>query len=77
MRGAHYPQCEDFLDLCDELGILVWEESLGWGNTDEQLKDPEFCALQEMQTRMMVRDSINHPSVIISGFLNEPASDKE
>ena len=32
IRGAHYPQSRGFLDLCDELGILVWEESLGWGN---------------------------------------------
>lgn len=77
VRGAHYPQCEEFLDLCDELGILVWEESLGWGNKKEQLEDPEFCALQEEQTRMMVRTSINHPSIIISGFLNEPMSDLE
>ena len=76
IRGSHYPQCEAFLDLCDELGVLVWEESLGWGNGPRQLNDPEFRALQEEETRLTVRNSINHPSVIISGFLNEPHSDR-
>ena len=82
IRGAHYQQCERFLDLCDEMGVLVWEESLGWGNGQgytssgklfppNELKDPEFCDLQVSQTREMVRASFNHPSVIIAGFLNE------
>lgn len=76
IRGAHYAQSDDFLSLCDELGVLVWEESLGWGNRLCQLEDPEFRALQEEETRLMVRNSINHPCVIISAFLNEPESDK-
>lgn len=75
VRGSHYAQCEQFLDLCDELGVLVWEESLGWGNRKLQLADPEFRNLQEEETRLMVRNSINHPSVIISAFLNEPDSE--
>ena len=77
IRGSHYAQCEDFLDLCDELGVLVWEESLGWGNKAEQFRDREFCDLQVEETRLMVRNSINHPSVIISAFLNEPDSRTE
>lgn len=71
VRGSHYPQSREFLDLCDRMGFLVWEESLGWGNKPEQMADPEFRALQEEQTRLMVRNSINHPSVIVWGFLNE------
>ncbi len=74
IRGSHYAQCGAFLDLCDELGVLVWEESLGWGNKAKQLTDPEFCDLQEEETRLMVRNSINHPCVIVSAFLNEPDS---
>ena len=85
IRGAHYQQCERFLDLCDENGVLVWEESLGWGNGQDyvnnsfppnELKDEEFCALQIRQTRDMVRASFNHPCVVIYGFLNECASFK-
>ncbi len=77
IRGSHYAQCEAFLDLCDEIGVLVWEESLGWGNKPKQLNDPEFCDLQEEETRLMVRNSINHPCVIVSAFLNEPDSDQQ
>ena len=85
IRGAHYQQCERFLDLCDENGVLVWEESLGWGNGQDyvnnnfppnELKDAEFCEMQIKETRDMVRASFNHPSVIIYGFLNECASQK-
>ena len=75
IRGAHYAQCDAFLSLCDELGVLVWEESLGWGNNRQQFDDAEFRGLQKTQTQLMVRNSINHPSVIISAFLNEPASE--
>lgn len=77
IRGSHYPQCDAFLDLCDELGVMVWEESLGWGNGLKQLSDPEFRALQVNETRKTVRNSINHPCIIISGFLNEPHSGLE
>jgi len=76
VRGSHYPQCEEFLDLCDEMGLMVWEESLGWGNWKD-LENEAFIASQVEQTRMMVRESINHPSVVISAFLNEFGSERE
>ena len=80
IRGAHYPQSQRFLDLCDECGVLVWEESLGWGNGQnytaidgvDECADEGFIAAQIHQTREMVRTSFNHPSVVIFGFLNEP-----
>ncbi len=80
VRGCHYPQSQRFLDLCDELGVLVWEESLGWGNgagfaPENELLDEAFAAQQVEQTRSMVRSSFNHPSVILFGFMNEFASD--
>ncbi len=75
IRGSHYAQSETVLDICDELGLLVWDESLGWGNKQESLTDGTFCSLQIEQTRQMVRRSINHPSVIMWGFLNEAKTD--
>jgi len=77
IRGCHYPQSQRFLDLCDRMGVLVWEESLGWGNTVAQVSDPEFIALQREQMALTVRESFNHPSVIIFGFLNEFVSGSE
>ena len=76
IRGSHYAQCDAFLEICDKLGVMVWEESLGWGNHPKQFNDPEFCQLQEDETRLMVRNSINHPCIIVSAFLNEPDSEQ-
>ena len=80
-RGCHYQQAQRFLDLCDENGILVWEESLGWGNGSHggkmsayELTNEVFCAQQVHETKEMVRASFNHPSVIIFAFMNEFAS---
>ncbi len=33
VRGAHYPQSQSWLDLCDENGIVMWEETLGPGTS--------------------------------------------
>ena len=71
VRGSHYPQDQRFLDLCDENGILVWEESVGWGDRENHLLDPAFQEAQLRQLPWMVKNSFNHPCVIFWGFLNE------
>ncbi len=75
VRGAHYPQSQSFLDLCDEVGLLVWEETIGSGG-ESVLCDSLFLADVEQEAGTMVRESFNHPSVIIFGFFNEGASEK-
>jgi beta-glucuronidase len=77
VRCVHYPQDQAFLDICDEYGILVWHESLGWNNTKEDVVRPQFFNLQLKQTELMVKNSINHPSIILWGFMNECCSDTE
>jgi len=77
VRCVHYPQDQAFLDLCDQLGMLVWQESLGWNNSDLEANDERFSELQARQTRLMVENSINHPSVILWGFLNESCSETQ
>ena len=71
IRGSHYPQSGDFLSLCDRMGMLVWEETLGWGNHETSLTDEGFAKAQIREAERMALKSINHPSVIMHGFLNE------
>lgn len=78
VRGSHYQQSQLFLDLCDELGFLVWEESLGWGQRDPRTFGSARWREDHLDSvRSMVNASFNHPSVIIWGFLNEAASSEE
>ena len=77
VRGSHYPQREFLFDFCDRIGMLVWEEPLSWGNQVEDLTSPAFTEPLLAQNELTIRRSINHPSLIIHGFLNECASDTE
>ena len=77
VRTSHYPNDEVFLDLCDELGILVWEENHARGLSLEQMQNPNFERQALEVTREMVTQHYNHPSIYIWGILNECASDSE
>lgn len=74
VRTTHYPNDELFLDLCDELGVYVWEESHARGHNEAQMKHPNFDKQSEDCIREMVSCHYNHPSIIIWGVLNECAS---
>jgi beta-galactosidase len=68
VRCSHYPQSPHFLDACDELGIMVWEEPPGWGH----MGDAAFQARVLDDVRDMVVRDRNRPSVIVWGTrLNE------
>ncbi|CAE7939541.1 GUSB [Symbiodinium necroappetens] len=75
VRGAHYAQDQRFLDLCDENGLLVWEEVLGWQNTPKDFADGIFMMQSLKLADEMAAASVNHPSVIFFGFFNEGKSD--
>lgn len=77
VRGSHYHQDQRFLDLCDELGLLVWEENLGWQQREDSFKHPDYPVLHDKALRAMVDMSFNHPSIILWGFLNECDSHRE
>lgn len=63
VRCSHYPQSEAFLDACDELGLMAWEEPPGWGwvGGDEW----QELVLNDVEA-MILRDR-NHPSIVIWG----------
>lgn len=77
VRTTHYPNDELFLDLCDELGILVWEENHARGLRSEEMENPYFEDCAEQVIREMITAHYNHPSVYIWGILNECASHTE
>lgn len=77
VRTCHYPNDPRFLDLCDELGILVWEESHARGLTEEQMRNPHFMEQTHLCTREMVQQHYNHPAIFIWGCLNECADNCE
>ncbi len=77
LRTAHYPNDEIFLDLCDEQGILVWEENHARGLSLEDMQNPNFEPQAEEVIREMIPLHYNHPSIYIWGILNECASDSE
>jgi len=71
VRCSHYPQSPHFLDACDELGLMVWEEPPGW----QYVGDAAFQALVVQNVHDMVVRDRSRPSVIIWGTrLNETAS---
>ena len=71
IRGSHYPQDQRLLDLCDERGVLFWEEALAWGNNEKMLTDRRFMAAELGTAHAMLDTSINHPSLLLWGFFNE------
>lgn len=75
VRTTHYPNDERFLDLCDEEGVLVWEENHARGLSEEQMRNPNFEPQEEKVTREMVDAHISHPCIFVWGIMNECASD--
>ena len=68
VRTCHYPNDMRFLDLCDEMGFYVWEESharaVNFGH-------PEFREQIAASTEEMVTWHHNRPSIVMWGCLNE------
>jgi len=56
------------LDLCDEIGLMVYEEDLSaWLLADS----PKMAERFDANLREMARRDRNHPSVVIFGLVNE------
>lgn len=68
VRCSHYPQSKHFLNKCDELGLLVFEEIPGW----QHIGDEEWKQVAIKNVREMIERDFNHPSIILWGVrINE------
>jgi len=81
IRLAHYQQSALVLDLCDELGLLVWEE-LPWCRSG--VGDEDFKAMGRRLLRTMIDQHFNHPAIVFWSLGNEddwpdeyPSTDKQ
>ena len=68
IRLAHYQQDRLVLDLCDELGLMVWEEA-PWCRAG--VGDASFKQSAKDMLSHMIEQHFNHPSVILWGLGNE------
>jgi beta-galactosidase len=74
VRTSHYPQSRHFLDRCDELGLLVFEEMPGW----QHIGDRGWKDLACRDVEAMIRRDWNHPSVVLWGVrVNESQDDHD
>ena len=68
VRTSHYPQSIDFLNKCDEIGLLVFEEIPGWQNVG----DEKWQEIAINNVKDMINRDKNHPSIILWGVrINE------
>jgi len=80
IRTSHYPPTEHFLQLCDEFGLYVEDESavcfVGTHRTKEYYpgnseNDTNFTARYLSQVQEIVLNHRNHPSIIMWSIGNE------
>jgi len=74
VRTSHYPQSKYFLDRCNQIGLLVFEEIPGW----QHIGGDAWKAEAVENVRRMVRRDWNHPSIVIWGVrINESQDDHD
>jgi beta-galactosidase len=68
IRLGHYQQDRLVLDLCDELGLMVWEEA-PWCRAG--VGSEAFQQNAKAMLTSMIDQNYNHPSIILWGLGNE------
>lgn len=66
LRLAHYQHAQEFYDLCDENGIIVWAEI---PYITMHMKNGRVNTLHQMEE--LVVQNYNHPSIAVWGLSNE------
>jgi beta-galactosidase len=68
VRLAHYQHAQEFYDLCDRGGIVVWAEL---ALVDEVHPCAQFADCCRDQLRELIKQNFNHPSIVFWSLSNE------
>ncbi|MCX6998117.1 MAG: DUF4982 domain-containing protein [Kiritimatiellaeota bacterium] len=72
IRTSHNAPAPELLKLCDELGLLVFNELFDkWDATADLLDSGEFEAFMTRQSQAFVHRDRNHPCVVVWSIGNE------
>ena len=72
LRTSHNCPAPEVLDLCDEMGILVWDEAFDkWDGTAGRRPEQNLEEYVARNLRQFVRRDRNHPCVVIWSMSNE------
>lgn len=66
LRLAHYQHAQEFYDLCDENGLVVWAEI---PYITMHMKNARSNTLSQMEE--LIVQNYNHPSIVVWGLSNE------
>ncbi len=73
VRLSHYPQSDHFLDRCDEIGLLVFDEIPGW----QHIGDEAWQEIAIQNVKEMILKDHNHPSVMLWGTRINESQDSD
>ena len=74
IRTSHNPNSSAFMDACDEMGFIVWNELFDkWDGTAGLRQEDDFYSFAERQARQFARRDRNRPSVCAWSIGNEIA----
>jgi beta-galactosidase len=68
VRLAHYQHAQEFYDLCDRGGMVVWAEL---ALVDEVRSSDAFAECCRDQLRELIKQNFNHPSIVFWSLSNE------
>ncbi len=74
VRTSHYMQSDHFINRCDEIGLLVFEEIPGWN----YIGNDSFKELTLRNLGVMINHHFNHPAICLWGVrINESKDDHD
>lgn len=73
VRTSHYPNCNEWYDLCDRFGLLVVDEANIESHQfyNEVCRDSRYTAAFTDRVGRMIKRDRNHPSIIFWSLGNE------